>query len=229
METPASSTNAAQNTDAIIEIPDAEQTSSESNTAPETDVINSKKLALMDDKKKFTVLSWASIVLSTLPVILFVFLSNEWNIIKKFDPLQSIYFPMVMLAITYMGSYLSRQINNRITNILNGLSGTFHIFLLILYFTTEVVGGVHGVMLMPLMLPFILPLVFFWIIGERITLRRFRKGTPPDTTEVKDLDPLKATLPDKQFAELIFQILGVFLVILLAYSITEGILALSGG
>lgn len=180
------------------------------------------------DLKTFKTIAWLSVVLSFLPLIILVVIADGYDSIQKFSPTESLFFPVVMFAISYIGSRYSRKANNSVTKGLNALFGTFYIFLLMLYFASGVVG-INAVLIIPLIIPVILPVVFLWLLGTKVTLSKLRKnpvdeeGNPIDPNK---LDPMKETLPDKTFAEIVFQIIGVFLAIGLGYFITAGIIAL---
>lgn len=179
--------------------------------------------------KTFTLISWLSVTLSFLPLIVLVVIADGYDTIQRFSPTESLFFPVIMFTIAYIGSRYARKANNSITKGLNAIFGTFYFFLLMLYFASGIVGGIDAVLIIPLLLPVVLPVVFIWLLGIRVTLSKLRKhpvdedGKPVDP---KALDPLKTTLPDKTFAEIVFQILGVFTSILLGYYITSSILQL---
>lgn len=178
--------------------------------------------------KQFSLISWASVVMAFLPLIILVAVADGYDSIERFSATESLYFPLVMFAVCYLGSRYARVANNNITKAFNALFGTFYIFLLMLYFASGVIG-LNAVLIIPLMLPIVLPVVFLWLMGIKVTLSKLRKqpldkdGNPVDGY---DLDPMKETLPDKTFAAIVFQIIGVFLAISLGYFVTVGVLAL---
>lgn len=178
--------------------------------------------------KQFSLISWASIIMAFLPLIILVAVADGYDSITNFSATESLYFPIVMFAVCYLGSRYARITGNGITKAFNALFGTFYIFLLMLYFASGVIG-LNAVLIIPLMLPVVLPVVFLWLMGVKVTLSKLRKnpvdkdGNPIDGYS---LDPMKETLPDKTFAEIVFQIIGVFLAIGLGYFVTVGILSL---
>lgn len=178
--------------------------------------------------KQFALISWASVVLAFLPLILLVAVADGYDTIERFSATESLYFPLVMFAVCYLGSRYARIAENNITKAFNALFGTFYIFLLMLYFASGVIG-LNAVLIIPLMLPVVLPVIFLWLMGVKVTLSKLSRqpldkdGKPVDGY---DIDPMKETLPDKTFAAIVFQIIGVFLAISLGYFVTVGILAL---
>lgn len=178
--------------------------------------------------KQFSLISWASVIMAFLPLIILVAVADGYGSIENFSATESLYFPIIMFAVCYLGSRYARIAKNNIAKAFNALFGTFYIFLLMLYFASGVVG-LNAVLIIPLMLPVVLPVVFLWLMGIKVTLSKLRKqpvdkdGNPVDGY---DLDPMKETLPDKTFAAIVFQIIGVFLAIGLGYFVTVGIIAL---
>lgn len=133
-----------------------------------------------------------------------------------------------MFAVAFIGCFYAKKSRTSVTKALNALFGTFYVFLMMLYFASGVIGF-DAVLIIPLLLPVVLPLSFIFLMGTKITLSK-KKDFPLDEEgnpiNPNTLDPLVETLPDKTFAELVFQILGVFTSILLGYYITTGILQL---
>lgn len=179
-------------------------------------------------KKYFNLIAWTSVALAFLPLILLVAMADGYDAIKNFGPLESLYLPIVMFIVAYIGSRYSLKVKNNVAKGLNAIFGTFYIFLLMLYLASGIFG-LNAVLIIPLMLPVVLPVVFIWLLGIKVTLSKLRKhpvdenGKPIDPNT---LDPMKTTLPDKTFAEIVFQIIGVFLAICLGYFATVGIISL---
>lgn len=220
------------NADATANSRDTVNFNEDTETPQENEITEHKGSTESKDPKElktFEIISWLSVALSFLPLIILVVIADGYDTIQKFSPTESLFFPVIMFTISYIGSRYSRKANNSITKGLNALFGTFYFFLLMLYFASGVIGGIDAVLIIPLLLPVVLPVVFIWLLGIRVTLSKLRKhpvdedGKPIDP---KELDPMKVTLPDKSFAEIVFQILGVFTSILLGYYITTSILQL---
>ena len=180
------------------------------------------------DLKTLNAISWLSVAMSFLPLIILVLVADGYDAIQRFNPTDSLFFPVVMFAISYIGSRYAKKTNNFVTKGLNAIFGTFYIFLLMLYFASGLFG-LNAVLIIPMLLPVVLPVVFIWLLGIKVTLSKFR-GNPVDENgnpvDPNTLDPMKATLPDKTFAEIVFQIVGVFLAIGLGFFITTGIISL---
>lgn len=192
-----------------------------------TDTLKTK-LREPQEEKTILAISWISVALAFLPLIILVFIADGYDSIQKFSPTESIFFPVVMFAITCIGSKYARKANSFVPKALNALFGTFYVFLFMLYLASGIIG-LSAVLIIPLILPVVLPVVFLWLLGVKVTLSKLRKepvdkdGNPINP---HSLDPMKATLPDKTFAEIVFQILGVFISIILGYFITTGIISL---
>lgn len=213
---------------AVVKTEKAESPDTDSQHEPAMDQSVVKAPLSPKELKTINAISWLSLTMAFLPLIVLIVVADGYDSIQRFNPTDSLFFPVVMFAITYIGSVYAKKANNFVTKALNALFGTFYIFLFMLYLASGIVG-LNAVLIIPLILPVVLPVVFIWMLGVKVTLSKLHhhpvdeEGNPIDPNLI---DPLKETLPDKTFAEIVFQIMGVFLAIFLGYFITTGIISL---